>query len=155
MTSIRPFQADDREAVLALAPRLTEGVASWRDGAAVAAAVRGWIDSSIASAARPGHAMFVAVTGERVVGVVTVGERSHFTGQVDGYVGELAVAADVLRQRIATQLMAAAEQWASERGLTFITLDTGAANTAARQFYAARGYAEEDLRLTKRLPSGA
>ena len=85
MTSIRPFQADDREAVLALAPRLTEGVASWRDGAAVAAA----------------------------------------------------------------------EQWASERGLTFITLDTGAAKTAARQFYAARGYAEEDLRLTKRLPSGA
>jgi len=28
---IRPYREEDRDAVLALAPRLTEGVAAWRD----------------------------------------------------------------------------------------------------------------------------
>jgi hypothetical protein len=36
------------------------------------------------------------------------------------------------------------------RGLTRITLDTGA-NTVARDFYAAIGYDEEDVRLTRSL----
>ncbi len=45
---IRPFRGEDREQVLALAPRLTEGVAPWRDPAAVASAV------AKATAARPG-----------------------------------------------------------------------------------------------------
>jgi GNAT superfamily N-acetyltransferase len=45
--------------------------------------------------------------------------------------------------------MAAAEAWGAERGLSFITLETGAANHTARAFYAALGYAEEDVRLSK------
>jgi ribosomal protein S18 acetylase RimI-like enzyme len=40
---------------------------------------------------------------------------------------------------------------AVERGLARITLETGAANDAARAFYAALGYREEDVRLSRAL----
>jgi ribosomal protein S18 acetylase RimI-like enzyme len=45
--------------------------------------------------------------------------------------------------------MAAAERWAADRGLPFLTLETGAANQPARSLYRALGYQEEDIRLTK------
>lgn len=47
--------------------------------------------------------------------------------------------------------MAAAEQWAIERGLTRMALETGAANAGARAFSARLGYVEEEVRLTRRL----
>jgi GNAT superfamily N-acetyltransferase len=49
--------------------------------------------------------------------------------------------------------MLAAEEWARRQGLACVTLHTGAANARARTFYAALGYEEEDVRLTKRLDS--
>jgi len=146
---IRPFRGEDREQVLALAPRLTEGVAPWRDPAAVANAVVGWVVSSLDSSREQGHAVFVAERDGRVAGVITVAERLHFTGETDAYVGELAVARGLERRGIATQLMAAAETWAARHGLAFVTLETGAANDPARKLYAALGFLEEDVRLTK------
>jgi GNAT superfamily N-acetyltransferase len=62
-------------------------------------------ESSLGTASQQGHAVYVAIADGRVAGVVTVCERRHFTGQLDGYVGELAVAADLERRGIATQLM--------------------------------------------------
>ena len=49
---IRPFQPGDRSQILALAPRLTEGVAAWRDPAAVHRAAQNWIQTSIDTAAK-------------------------------------------------------------------------------------------------------
>lgn len=155
---IRRYQADDRGQVMSLAPRLTEGVAAWRDPAAVLPAVQGWIRDAVSSAGEPDHAVYVAADGDRVAGVVAVCERLHFTGQLDAYVGELVTRAGMERRGIASQLMAAAEQWAARRGLAFLTLETGAANHTARGFYAAIGYREEDVRLTKAItprPAGA
>jgi ribosomal protein S18 acetylase RimI-like enzyme len=146
---IRPYQPSDASQVLALAPRLTEWVAAWREPRAVLQAVQGWITTSLGHASQSGHMVYVAVSGGGVVGVVTVCESAHFTGQVDAYVGELAVASGLERRGIATQLMDAAEAWAVQRGLAYLTLETGAANRPARLFYAQRGYLEEDVRLTK------
>ncbi len=53
------------------------------------------------------------------------------------------------RRGVGAALVAAAEDWASQRGLARITLETGAANLGARRFYAALGYADEDVRLSK------
>jgi ribosomal protein S18 acetylase RimI-like enzyme len=146
---IRPFQPGDRSQVLALAPRLTEGVAPWRDPAAVRHAAQNWVQTSIDTAAEPGHAFYVAIAGDRVVGVVGIREQPHFTGQTDAYVGELAVAPGMERRGIATALMNAAEAWAARRGLAFLTLHTGAANQPARSLYRRLGYHEEELLLTK------
>ena len=111
----------------------------------------GWVESSLDTASQPDHAVYVAIADGRVAGAVTICERKHFTGQVDAYTGELAVASDLERRGIATQLVNAAEAWAARRGLAFVTLETGAANHPARAFYAQRGYHEEDIRLTKAL----
>jgi hypothetical protein len=92
---IRPYRGGDRGQVMDLAPRLSEGVAAWRDPEAVGRAVRGWVAGSLETAAEPGHAVFVAEADGEIAGVVTVTEKAHFTGQVDAYVGELVVAAAI------------------------------------------------------------
>jgi RimJ/RimL family protein N-acetyltransferase len=47
--------------------------------------------------------------------------------------------------------VAAAGEWARREGLPRLTLETGAGNAAARRFYAALGYVEEGVRLTRAL----
>jgi ribosomal protein S18 acetylase RimI-like enzyme len=147
--NIRELAPGDRDAVLAMAPRLTEGVASWRDPSAALAAVRGWIASAADATGQPDRAVYVAVDGDQVVGIVAAAEHTHWTGQVDVYVGELITAVGHERRGIARRLMAAVEAWGAQRGLKFVTLETGAANRTARDFYAALGYQEEGVRLTK------
>lgn len=78
-------------------------------------------------------------------------ERKHFAGEVDAYIGELAVARGYERRGIGAALVAVAEAWSRERRYPRITLDTGAGNVGARAFYAALGFAEEDIRLSKPL----
>lgn len=148
---IRRYQDGDRDQVLSLAPRLTEWVAQWRDPGAVLTAVQDWIRDAVAGAGKPDRAVFVAVAGADVAGLVSVSERTHFTGQPDAYVGELVTRAGMERRGIASKLMAAAEDWAARRGLAFLTLETGAANQPARSLHASLGYREEDVRLTKPL----
>lgn len=100
---IRPYRAADHSEVIALAPRLAEWVAAWRDPAAVLPAVPSWVRDSIGALGQPGHAVYVAEDGDGIAGLVTVGERTHFTGQVDAYAGELAVRAGKERRGIATR----------------------------------------------------
>jgi hypothetical protein len=81
---IRRYEPRDREAALGLAPRLTIGVAAWRDPAAVLDAVHGdqtprlataagtdagWVrqNSMLATAARP-HAVALADVGMNIGG---------------------------------------------------------------------------------------
>jgi ribosomal protein S18 acetylase RimI-like enzyme len=149
--TIRPYEEPDRAAVLALAPRLAIGVAPWREAGAVREAVTGWVRGSLDAPVSPAAAVLVAVASDEVVGVVTVSSRRHFAGDVDAYVGELAVAEAAARRGVGGSLMAAAERWARGRGFSRMTLETGAANDVARRFYAALGYVEEDVRLTKAL----
>ena len=148
---VREYAAADLDAIMALAPRLTEGKPPWRDDEAWLAAVRGWIGDAAEAAGRPDHVVFVAVDGDQIAGVVHAAERTHFTGQVDAYVGELITAAGHERRGIARALMQAAEEWGAARGLDYLTLETGMLNYPARTFYQAIGYLEEDVRLTKQI----
>ncbi|WP_164903440.1 GNAT family N-acetyltransferase [Nonomuraea polychroma] len=150
---IRPALEEDRQAVMALAARLAEGVAAWRDPEAAVDAGRQWLAGSLDATRERRGEVFVAVEGDeqRVVGVVSVNQQRHFTGVTDAYVGELAVAPDAVRAGAGRRLMAAAEAWARRQGLRHLTLETGAANTTARRFYAALGYREEAVRLTRSL----
>jgi GNAT superfamily N-acetyltransferase len=148
---VRRYEPRDRAAALALAPRLAIGVAAWRDPAAVLDTVRGWVHEAITSAADD-RAVFVAEDPSgRLIGLVGVGQGVHFSGEIDGYVGELVVSADREGRGVGRALMASAERWARERGLERMTLETGAANTRARAFYGQLGYVEEEVRLTRLL----
>ena len=146
---IRPAREEDHPALLALSTRLTMGAAPWRDPAKVAAAARGWIESSLASAHEDGRAVMVALLDRRVAGMVSLAERRHFTGDLDAYIGELVTDGAVEGSGAGRALMAAAEEWAAGRGLSRITLETGARNDRARHFYERAGFAEEDIRLSK------
>ncbi len=146
---IRTGTEADRNAVLALAPRLTVGVAPWRDQAEALAAGCRWLEGSLDAAIRGDGAMFVADVADQVLGVLSIQPSTHFTGERDGYIGELAVAEHASRQGIGRALIDAADTWARDHGLAHLTLHTGARNTGARAFYAALGFAEEEVRLTR------
>lgn len=148
---IRPYRSEDRDAVVALAPRLVEGVATWRDAEAVAEAVHGWVTGSLDRCDDDGYGVLVAARYGQIAGFVTMTTRRHFTGQVDAYIGELVVSPEAERTGVGRALVEAAESWARARGLHRITLETGAANARARRFYKALGYAEEEVRLSKRV----
>jgi GNAT superfamily N-acetyltransferase len=151
---IRPYRPEDRQDALSLAGRLEIGVAAWRDPDAVREAVLGWVRDSLDRSTAENREVLVAVDADRLVGLVTLGQRQHFAGETDAYVGELVVAAGMERRGVGTLLMRAAEEWGRRRGLKFLTLETGAANSTARAFYASLGYQEEDVRLTRELGRG-
>jgi ribosomal protein S18 acetylase RimI-like enzyme len=145
---VTPYRPEDRDAVLALAPRLAVGVAAWRPIEGVTSAVREWFEESV-NTRGDNRATYVARLDGEVVGMVAVSEQRHSSGDLDAYVGELATVAGEERRGIGRALLARAEQWATARGLTHITLETGAANAGARAFYGALGYLEEEIRLTR------
>ena len=138
--------------MLNLAPRLAIGVAPWREADAVLASVQQWVEDSLGSVAQQHHAVLIAEHDGEVVGFATLSTARHFTGEVDGYMGELVTAPDFEGRGVGRRLVAAAERWATEQGLRRITLDTGALNTGARSFYERLGYDYEDVRLTRQLP---
>lgn len=149
---LRAFQEGDRAGVVRLSQRLTAGVAPWRDSAAVASVISGCVADSLdqRSLERP---VYVAFSGGRVLGFVTATTRRHWSGDVDAYVGELAVDAESTGHGVGRMLMAAAEGWACDRGQLRLTLETGAGNTAAQGFYRALGYDLEEIVLSRDLTS--
>lgn len=149
--SIQPAREQDTPGVLALAARLAEGVAPWRDRAAAATAGSQWLEGSLAAAGRGEGIVFLAVAGDAVAGVIAARPTKHFTGELDGYIGELAVDERATRRGIGRSLVEAAQTWAQDQGLANLTLHTGAFNTGARAFYTALGFREEEVRLTLEL----
>ncbi|PZS27522.1 MAG: hypothetical protein DLM58_18780 [Pseudonocardiales bacterium] len=151
---VRPLRAGDHAAVRALAPELLAGMPDWRPRDGQRAAVQSWVDDTLASADQDGHAVFVAVEvtdPDRVLGFVSAGSRKHFSGDSEGYVGELVVDPSCRRLGIGRSLMAAAQVWITHRGLARISIETGSANTAALAAYARLGFVTEQVTLTKSL----
>ena len=145
---VRSVSPADRSALLALAPRLTEGVAAWRDSAAVTSAVRGWVEDSLDHAEDRNHAVLVAEDDGTVVGFCSLAVETHWSGSRDVYISALAVDSTREGRGIGRALVAAAQDFARARGVTQLTLLTGAANARARAFYGQLGFHEEDVRLT-------
>jgi GNAT superfamily N-acetyltransferase len=150
---VRPAGDDDRAGILELAPRLAEGVAPWRDQAEALLAGRRWLEDSLADAKAGVGVVLVVADADGIAGVISVKPSTHFTGERDGYIGELVVADRAARRGIGRALIAAADAWARDHGLRNLTLHTGAFNVGARAFYADLGFAEEEVRLTRRCNS--
>ena len=152
---VRPFQPADADFVISLAPRLEIGRPPWRDRAAWLVAVEGWLRASIADHGQ-GTMVFVAVDDAgRQLGVATVSRATHWTGEAQAWIGELAVAAAAEGLGVGGALLAACEDWARAQGLPLISLTTGAANTVALGFYHKHGYQDEDVKLVRRLDTDA
>ena len=92
-------------------------------------------------------AVLVGRVGERLVATVMVGHDGH-----RGAVYYVAVASEAQRDGTGRAMMAAAEAWLKARGVPKLNLMVRRENRAVAGFYAALGYAEEDVVvLSKRL----
>jgi GNAT superfamily N-acetyltransferase len=149
--TIRQATPADRAFLEGLAPRLAIGIPPWRAAAAMTATMRGFLLEDLARMGPDATVLIASGADGAPVGAATISRSKHFTGSPQADLGELAVVAEVEGQGAASALLAAAEAWARERGLPFVALATGAANTRARAFYARHGYGDEDVRLVKPL----
>jgi len=148
---VRPYDSADREFILSLAPRLAIGIAPWRDPQKMIVTAQGWITGSIE---QHGKKSVVIVAedehGERL-GFATVSHSTHFTGEGQAYIGELATNETAEGRGVGKALAQACEQWARDQGYRFLSLATGAANERALGFYRHMGYQDEDVTLVKLL----
>jgi GNAT superfamily N-acetyltransferase len=148
---VRPYVSDDREFVLSLAPRLAIGIAPWRDPQKMIVTAQGWITESIEQHGIKTR-VFVAEDEDRVqLGFATVSHSTHFTGEGQAYIGELATDEAAEGRGVGKALAQACEQWAREQGYRILSLATGAANERALGFYRHMGYQDEDVTLVKLL----
>ena len=149
MIRVRPYEPADREFVLGLAPRLAIGIPPWRDTQKMIETARGWIAGSIEQHGKK-TMVFVAENeqGERL-GFATVSHSTHFTGEGQGYIGELVTNEAAERRGVGKALVQACEQWARDQGYRILSLATGAANEQALAFYRHIGYLHEDVTLVK------
>jgi ribosomal protein S18 acetylase RimI-like enzyme len=151
MLLVRPYTPDDRLFVFSLAPRLAIGMQPWRDSKRWLTTVENWLTESINQHKQKTTVLIAEdEQGERL-GFATVSHSTHFTGQPQAYIGELATSETAENQGVGTALVKACEEWAREQGYTMLTLSTGAANTRALNFYHHLGFHDEDVTLTKLL----
>lgn len=147
---VRAATAEDRAFLERLAPRLIIGTAPWIRPAAVLETMRGFLLADLERSGGDASAVFIAEAADgSPVGAVTIDRNKHFTGEPQDYIGELAVVEEAEGHGAGAALLAAAETWARGHGATRIALDTGAANTRARAFYARHGFAEESVKVVK------
>lgn len=151
MIRVRPYVSADREYILSLAPRLAIGIPSWRDPQKMIETAQGWITGNIEQHGKK-TMVFVAENeqGEQL-GFATVSHSTHFTGEGQAYIGELAASEVAERRGVGKALAQACEQWAREQGYRILSLATGAANEQALGFYRHMGYLDEDVTLVKLL----
>ena len=148
---VRLYTPADREFLLNLAPRLTIGIAPWRNREAMETAMRQFIIDSIEQ--HPTQTtIFVAVNQQGLqLGFASVSHAKNFTGEPQSYLGELAVREDIEGHGVGNALVKACEEWSRNQGYTLLVLDTGTANEPARRFYQRLGFQEESIRLVKQL----
>lgn len=151
MIRVRPYVAEDREFVLGLAPRLAIGIPPWRDREKMIETAQGWITGSIEQHGKD-TMVFVAENeqGKRL-GFATVSHSTHFTGEGQAYIGELATSEEAEGLGAGKALAQACEQWGREQGYRILSLATGAANENALGFYRHIGFLEEDVKLVRLL----
>jgi aminoglycoside 6'-N-acetyltransferase I len=103
---------------------------------------------------RDDYAVFGAANGDRLVGMIEVGQRdvaeSCSTSPV-GYVEALWVAPEFRRGGVARALVAAAIGWSRERGYRELASDAELENTISQAVHEALGFTETERLVTFRM----
>ena len=87
------------------------------------------------------HAIFAACLDGEVAGWIDVGAVHHLQAEPYAEIGGLVVSEKHRSRGIGRKLVAEAERWAVERGLTTIRVRSQIAREAAHRFYLREGYA--------------
>lgn len=151
MIKIRPYLPNDQAFVLSLGPRLAIGKQPWRDLTLWLKTVDEWLTESINGHNEKTMVLIAEDEQGEKLGFATVSRSTHFTGQPQAYIGELATSEKAESRGVGSALVKACEGWAREQGYSIITLTTGAGNTRALKFYEHLNFHGEDITLTKLL----
>lgn len=150
---IRPATAADETFVLATAARLADfELPPWRAGAEIVGAEQAVLAARFAAGERLTDVLLAEADGGPPLGFVYL-ERltDYFDGGDHGHVSMLAIAPGAEGRGVGTALMAAAEVWACERGLPYLTLNVFALNRRARALYERLGYQPDTVKYRKPL----
>lgn len=149
---IRPATPADAPAVIALTRELADfDVPPWRTADEIRAADQPMLRQALAGTA-PDQLLLVAEHAGSVAGFVyVVTNRDYFSGELQAYVEDLAVAPATRGQGIAGALMQAVERWARTRGYRRIRLAVWFQNERARRFYDHAGFQPETMYYIKEL----
>jgi ribosomal protein S18 acetylase RimI-like enzyme len=150
--NIRSATTEDREAILALVPRLAQhGTPPGRDAGQIAATDLQTIAAAI-DARTAETALLTAEHDGSIVGFIHVKTvTDYYTQQPIGHVSDIVVASRAEGRGVGRALIAAAEDWARSRGYTWMQLNVLVGNTAARSLYEQLGYGAEWLKYVKPL----
>ena len=154
---VRPASRLDREAVLALIPRLrTFGEVPLRSAGALDAAEYRTI-ARYFDAGAEGARLWVAEgpDGQLLGAAYAQSLWDYFTEETHAHLGILMVAQHVARRGVGRALVEAVETWAREQRFRFLTLNVFARNIEARKFYEHVGFDEDTIRYLKPLGSSA
>jgi len=90
--------------------------------------------------ALPDHAVFIAMCAEGAVGWIHVSVVQHVQADVRAEIGGLVVTAESRSAGVGALLVARAEQWAREHGLTGMIVRSQIKREDAHRFYLREGY---------------
>lgn len=150
---IRVARPSDRNAVLALVPRLRAfGSVPLRSPEALDRAEHNALDRALGDP-KPDAIVLVAELAEvGVVGVAYVQTATdYFTGEQHAHLAILAVSDLAEGRGVGRALLAATDGWTEARGYRYVTLNVFEGNTRARAVYERAGFAPDTLRYYKEL----
>jgi ribosomal protein S18 acetylase RimI-like enzyme len=149
---IRPARPEDREFVLQLTPRLTQGF-PLPPGRTAEEVVQAEARTLAAALENPNSdtALLIAERpdGHRGGMVYLQQPVDYFRQRPHAHVAILTVSAESEGQGAGRALLEAAEGWARSQGVEMITLHVFVGNERARAVYERQGYAAETLRYVK------
>ncbi len=111
------------------------------------------VENQFASLDLTHEAVFVAESDGRIAGVIHIEKYNVLYFPPMANLLGITVASDFRRQGIGSALLKQAEDWARQKGITCMRLNSGSNRTQAHEFYRAQGYADEktQLRFIKKL----
>jgi GNAT superfamily N-acetyltransferase len=86
------------------------------------------------------HAVYIACLSGEVVGWIDVGIVHHLQAEPCGEIGGLVISSACRSGGIGAQLVAKAEQWVAERGISRMLVRSRITREAAHRFYLREGY---------------
>lgn len=91
---------------------------------------------------RSDHVVYVACVDDRVGGWIDVSICHHLVSGAFGEIGGMVVATEYQSQGVGRQLIAEAEQWVRERGVTKMVVRSRTTRERAHRFYLREGYSK-------------
>ena len=150
---IRVARSEDREAIVALVPRLRAfGEVPLYTPEQLDTGERVTLDRALDTMPE-GATLLVAELDELGVVGFAYGESAtdYFTKETHGHLGIIAVAESGEGKGVGRALLEAIEAWSAASGHRFLTLNAFENNSHARAFYERNGYAADTIRYFKRM----